>query len=115
MLCNGPGNLFRGLKKGETIEHQKIQKFFTFHAESQNYARLTIPIPAVATIGLFARLDLIWDLTPWMERSLNFKLYKENKKRIKFCGACLHKNQSFCDWRVVLGSDLGEADGCLDA
>merc|ERR1719507_982489 len=59
--------------------------------------------------------QLDWDITPWVERKMNRKLFLQNRERVQACTACLGESKGFCDWRTPLGTLwTQELDVCVE-
>jgi len=111
-ITDGPGRFGPG-----TTEDVRVEQFLQLHLMTRNRAAMSVPLPSVGKVTLFAKLNLDWDLTPWIEMAMNQVRLKHTRQRQEMCHTCLASNQSFCDWKKALGS-LWEAesmDVCLPA
>jgi len=111
-ITDGPGRFGPG-----TTKDVRVEQFLQLHIINRNNAAMAVPLPSIGKITIFAKLQLDWDLTPWLEMGVNQVRLKQTQKRQLMCRDCLASNQSFCDWKKPLGS-LWEAetmDVCLPA
>jgi len=102
-LTAGPQGLALN-EDGSPKTYHKYQRYMSVHVENFNYLQApTISFgPGSSGLEFYAKLDFTWDLTHWVERRMNAKLFAENQERIEACTACLRKRFAFCDWRVPL-------------
>ncbi|CAK0885717.1 unnamed protein product [Prorocentrum cordatum] len=105
------------IKTGDGIYQDRVksQKFTSLHFESWNRAELSPVVPFVGSVELYGKVELDWDLTPWVERMINRRKFLENKQRQEKCVSCLKAGKAFCDWRKPLESIWDETyDVCVD-
>jgi len=114
LIAGPPALAVEGPRQPKSI--QKFQRFTSAHVESRNtIASPEIGVPGAVTGEFFARLDLRWDLTAWVERQMNRELFLSNEGRVHTCAACLRQHGAFCDWRPPLGTAwLPEYDICVE-
>mmetsp|Transcript_110513 Transcript_110513/g.276715 ORF Transcript_110513/g.276715 Transcript_110513/m.276715 type:complete len:604 (+) Transcript_110513:138-1949(+) len=82
----------------------KFQKYVSVHLESWN--RISTPQLGLlpSWVEFHTKLELDWDITPWVERRMNRELFLQHGDRVRKCIACLKEQRAFCDWRVPLGT-----------
>jgi hypothetical protein len=107
-ITSGPGRL-----RNTVTVIDKPEKFLGFHFENWNRMSLEVPLPGLGKVTAFAKFDLDFDLTCFVERMINYDRFKENQKRVEFCSQCVQKGMAFCDWRVPLGKEGAGKDECV--
>jgi len=98
-LTHGPNAMANA--KTSVVRHQRFGRLALVN---QNMIGLPMPgwlglIPFKTYIK--GEIDVVNDLTPWIEHILDRKSFEENKHRIDHCARCLRDGHGFCDWRPV--------------